>query len=130
MSKALIYAANTNSQSLANGAVINFGTPVRRFGNNLYMAGGNVEARGEGYYSGIANLSFAATAGTATVQVFKDGVAIPGAKATITIEAATNYQVAIPFVARQRCCNESTITVTISGVAPTVTNAAIEVVKE
>lgn len=130
MSKALIYSTNTSTQVLANGGVINFGTPVRRYGNNLYISDGNVVARGDGYYTGIANVSFTATAGTATVQVFKDGVAIPGAKATITTEATTNYQASVPFVIRQRCCVESSITVSISGVTPTVSNASIEVVKE
>lgn len=130
MSKALIFANNSTSQTLANGDVVSFGVPVRRYGSNLYMVGGNVVARGDGYYNADANISFTATAGTATIQAFKDGVAIPGAVATITTAASTSYQVSIPFVIRQRCCVESTITVKISGVTPTVSNASIVVEKE
>lgn len=130
MSRSLIYSANTNSQSLASGSVINFGSPVRRFGCNLAMSGGNVVVKGEGYYSIDTNISFTASAGTATIQVYKDGVAIPGATATVTTATSTSYQVSIPSVIRQSCCVESTITVTITGVTPTVSNAAIEVVKE
>lgn len=130
MSRSLIYSANTVSQVLTSGSVINFGSPVRRFGCNLAMSGGNVVVKGEGYYSIDTNISFTATAGTATIQVYKDGVAIPGATATVTTAATTSYQVSIPSVIRQSCCVESTITVTITGVTPTVSNAAIEVVKE
>lgn len=126
-----MYAANTSTQAyVATGTTINFGSVVRRYGNNIALSGGNVVVRGAGYYNVDVNIGFTGAAGTATIQVFKDGVAIPGATATITTAADTNFAVTIPTLIREVCCNESTITVVISGVAGNVVNAAIVVEKE
>lgn len=130
MSKALILASNTNAQAVANGGVVNFGNIVRRFGNCLYMSGGNVVAKGEGYYPLFVTLSFTATAGTATIQIYKDGVEIPGAKVVITTVADTTFAITIPTAIRQRCCAESVIEVKINGVTANVVNASILMTKE
>ena len=130
MSRALILASNTNTQTLTNGGVVNFGSVVRRYGCNLKMSGGNVVAKGEGYYPVFANVSFTATAGTATIQIYKDGVEIPGARVVRTTVADTTFAITIPTAIRQRCCNESTIEVKINGVTATVVNASILVTKE
>lgn len=130
MSKALILASNTNAQAVANGGVVNFGSIVRRFGNCLYMSGGNVVAKGEGYYPLFVTLSFTATAGTATIQIYKDGVEIPGAKVVRTTVADTTFAITIPTAIRQRCCTESVIEVKINGVTANVVNASILMTKE
>ena len=131
MSKAAFYAANTSAQTVvAAGSVINFGDIVRRYGCNCYMSGGNAVVEGIGYYAVDANVSFTgAAASTVLVQLYEDGVAIPGANATVSIAANGIGSVAIPTMVRQRCCVESTITAQISGLAGTVTNASVRVVK-
>lgn len=132
MSRSILYAANTTAQTtVATGTVIDFGRIVRRYGSNLNLSGGNVTTMGMGYYDFDANVSFTAGgAGTATIQLYKDGTAIPGASATFTTESATRYAITIPFTTRDRCCCESTITAVVSGVAGSVTNAAINVAKD
>ena len=131
MSKSVLYAANTSTQAFAaTGTVINFGSIVRRYGDNLALSGGNVVARGCGYYDIDTNITFNGAAGTVVVQIYKDGVPIPGATTSTTIAANVNAQVSIPAIIREVCCNESTITVVISGVAGNVINAAIDVEKK
>ena len=130
MSKALLYAANTSTQAyVATGTVINFGNVVRRYGSNINLSGGNISVNGSGYYNIDAHFTFNGAAGTATIQLYKDGVAIPGAVATQVESATGTYAVTIPAVIREVCCCESTITAVISGVAGNVTNAAIVVEK-
>ncbi|MGN0317807.1 MAG: hypothetical protein ACI4E1_07755 [Lachnospira sp.] len=131
MSKSVIYAANSNSQPfVAAGTVINFGSVVRRYGSNLCLSGGNVEVTGAGYYDVDTNFTVTANdAGTLKIQLFIDGVAIPGAVATITTTAATNYAISIPAIVRHTCCCEGTITAVISGATGSVINAAIDVIK-
>lgn len=127
----LLYAANTGSQTLGDGQNINFGTPVRRFGRNLNISGGNVLANGEGYYPVHANVSFrAGAAGTATLQLYENGVAIPGANASATVTSTTALQsLYVPTAFKIKCCEEKTITGAITGVAATVSNAGILVEK-
>lgn len=128
--KSLIYASNTGSQSIAVGGNINFGSVVRKTGCNCYMSGGNVIVRGEGYYKIDTNITFTAGAsGTATIALYKDGIAIPGAVVSLTATADNIYSVGSTAIIRELCCNESTVTAVVSGIAVTVTNAAIEVNK-
>lgn len=131
MSKSILYAANINDQAfVAAGTIINFGNIIRRYGCNLNLSGGNAIINGTGYYDVDVNLTFTAAAGTVSIQIYKDGVAVPGAEATITTAATTNYSVTIPAIIKENCCCESTITVVISGAAGTLSNATIKVEKE
>lgn len=131
MSKSVLYSVNSTPQNyIANGTVINFGAPVRRYGQNIDISGGNVVVAGTGYYSVDLNIGFTSAAGDVTVQVYKDGVAIQGAMAIVTAAATTSYSLTIPTLIRETCDCESTITVVISGTAGTVNNASILVEKE
>lgn len=131
MSKAIIYAGNSNTQTTtATGTVISFPTIVRRYGN-LTLSGGNVVTKGSGYYKGYVNVTFEGTAtGTAVFTVYKNGVAIPYANASRSTADATIYNITIPFADRNTCCCDEIITVVGSGVAVDVTNAAILIEKE
>ncbi len=131
MSKSVLYSANTASQTTtAAGTVINFGTVVRRYGCNAELSGGNAVVKGSGYYGVDISITFTASgAGTAVIQLLKDGTAVTGATASITTAESTTYTVYIPSVVRNVCCCESAISVVISGVAGAVTNAAIVVQK-
>lgn len=131
MSKSILYAANTSDQAfVAGGSIVNFGSLVRRYGCNLGMSGGNVTINGQGYYNVDVNLTFTAAAGTVSVQLFKDGVAVPGATASRSTAADIVYSLTIPAIVRENCCCESALTVAISGAAGNVSNAAIVVEKE
>lgn len=128
--KSALYAANTLPQALIIGGTVNFGAPVRRFGCNINLSGGNAVLNGAGYYDIDADLTFTAgAAGIVTVTLYKDGAPISGATASVTVAADSTYQVSVPAIVRLTCCCESTITAEITGVATTVTNAAIAVEK-
>ena len=127
--KSVLYAANTASQDVAANGVVNFGSAVRRFGQNCNISGGNVTVSGSGYYDVDVNISYLGSAAdTATFSVYNDGVAIPGASAIVTTAASTAGCLTIPAVIREKCCMESTITVQ-SDIAVTVNNASIVVKK-
>lgn len=127
---ALLFATNTATQALTDGQAVNFGQPVRRYGKNIQLSGGNVVVNGEGYYPMIAALSFeAGAAATYTVQLYENGVAIPGARELIEAASGVIVSATVPGVVRIKCCEEKVITATISGGAATVENADIIVTK-
>ena len=132
MSRSLIYMVNNTQQTLAVGSTISFGLVNRHFGCNCISAGTTPAVRGAGYYSIDANFVFAAaTAGAATITLYKDGVAIPGAQMTLTVAPDIIHSVTIPAVIKEKCCESfSPITAVITGVGATVSLATIEVVKE
>lgn len=127
--KSALYAVNTAEQAVALGGVISIGSAVRRFGCHANAVGGNAVIKGVGYYDITASFGIEGVAGTVTITLYKDGVAIPGASATLTTEAATDYSVVIPAIVRSTCDCESTITAVLTGAAVTITNAAIRVEK-
>lgn len=129
MCKSLLYAANTMAQTVPVGGIVDFGSPVRKAGCNVALSGGNAVVTGAGYYSVDVNIGFTAV-GNVTIRLYQDGVAIPGAVATITGAAGTAYQIVIPAVVRDKCGCDSTITAVVSGVPAAITDAAIRVVKE
>lgn len=132
MANSLLYGVNNAPQVVVVGDRVNFGAPVRRYGKNITMSGGEVYVSGDGYYAIDASVTFVAgAAGIATVTLLKDGAVIPGASASLTVADATTYTINIPRSAiRQKCCGESTITAVISGVIGTISEATILVEKE
>lgn len=125
MCKSILYGANTGTQAVVAGNPINFGGTVRRFGRDLNMSGGNAMAYGPGYYEVNTNLTFVAdTAGEVNIAVYKDGMMITGAKASVPGTSGIEYQITIPAVFRNKCCRESEITV-IPDANITLTNSAI-----
>ena len=131
MSKSVLYAANSSTQSVSTGSVVNFGSIVRRYGRNCDLQNGTAIVRGEGYYSVDCNFTFAtAAAGTVLVTLYKNGLAIPGATTSFstTANAETN-SVTIPAMFRHGCCAETSITAVVTGTA-TLNSASIRVVKE
>lgn len=137
--KSAIYAADPSSTvltlSTATGTVIPLGTTIRRFGCNAVLSGDGVLLNGQGYFDVDASVTFTPTAaGTYTVTLFKDGVAVPGATQTITAAAAGTVPVNIPAIVRNQCCDSTStlmLVVTSATVPATVTidNTAVVVTK-
>lgn len=124
--KSLLYAANSNAQTVVAGNSINFGNVVRKFGNNLNMSGGNIIESGAGYYAHDAHFRIAGTtAGEFAIQMYQDGVAIQGAIATVTTAAGSEHNLTIPFVTRTFCCRQSEISAVVAGVTADVVTASI-----
>lgn len=133
MSKSAIYTANTATQSVTVGETLALGTVVRRFGCDLSQNGNSIATNGgnsAGYYEVNASITAAPTAaGTVTVTMLRNNVAVPGATASAAVSTANN-PVALPITAiiRERCCgDDSTLTFVLTGTAANVSNVAVTV---
>ena len=132
MSKSVIYVVNSASQEVPTNGTINPGTIIRRFGNNIGLAGTGIQISGPGYYEIKTSITLVPTAeGEATVTAYLNGIAIPGATATETAAAAGDYiNLSFTSLVRQGCCCEglNTITFILEGES-TITNFATIVEK-
>ena len=132
--KSALYAAMQTPTAVAVGGVIPLGSLIRRYGCDLSLNGNAVNIVGgnqaAGYYDVDASLTVAPTAaGTVTVTLYKDGVAVPGATASATAAAADDVvDLNIPALVRQVCCAAgSALTLVLTGAAATVNNVALRV---
>ena len=123
--RAILYGVNTDAQAVALNGIISFGNLVRRLGNSLHLANGALITVGTGYTKVDANFTITAGAGTTTITLYKDGVPITGATASVTTTANQIVTLTIPTVVLDYKCCGSTITAVLSGAAGTITNAAI-----
>lgn len=121
--KSYIYVANSTPQSVAAGSRVDLGSVVRRYGNGIRSAGGNMSIVTKGYFSGMLLLKFTGSAGVTTIKILEDGTPIPPMPINITTAAGTDYMITIPFPIRNMCCEEKTIAVEIGGVA--ITDAVV-----
>lgn len=127
---AMIYAVNTASQVLAAGDAINFGSVARREGCVYSVEGGSISARRKpGPHIITTNLTIlAGGAGIGTIQLYRDGVPIPGAKTSFTAANGATYSVGIAdVVSRLSCCGEAVFSAALLGIAGTINNATITV---
>lgn len=130
--KSLIYTAMQTPTAVAVNGVIPLGTIVRRYGCNCNLNGNGIAINGQGYYDVDASVEAAPTAaGTVTIQLLKDGVAVPGATAAATVAAAADtVTLAFPATVRLGCCSTgSVLTLLLAGAASTVNNVAARVEK-
>lgn len=130
--KSAIYTANSTATVTAVGSTIPFGSIIRRFGQNIDLSGTAINICGRGYYDvDISVTANATAAGTVTVTLFKDGVAVPGATASATASAAGDaVNLSIEALVREMCCDStSTLILVLTGAAATVTNVAAVVEK-
>lgn len=131
MCPALIYATNTSSQTTTiAGTTVSFSNLTRRCGK-IALSGGNVDLNAKGYYKVLVNLTIAGTvAGTATINILKDGVPVVAATATVVTSADSVDSICIPCEVHQDCPCSGIITVVVSGAITNITNASILVNKD
>ena len=143
----LLGVKNFTSQDVLAGGLINLGQVDRRYcrkntcGIRTFdFAGTSITLNHSGIYKITATATFTApVAGDVTISLFENGVAIPGASATETITTATTESRSIAldyFVLVDSSCvlgvNTTigkTITLVNTGVASTITNVVVDVVK-
>jgi len=127
--KSALYAAMQTPTAVAVDGVIPLGSLIRRYGCDVALNGNAVNITGAGYYDVDASITVAPTAaGTVTVTLYKDGVAIPGATASETAAANGTVDLSIPALVRQVCCEAgSALTLVLTGAAATVNNVALRV---
>lgn len=107
--KSAIYTANeTVTSGIASGSVLPLGNIVRRFGQNINLSGNGILLSGQGYYEVNVSASITPSAAdTVTVQLYKDGVAVPGAKASGLSSGSINTS--FPALIRIPCCAASSV---------------------
>lgn len=127
--KSALYAAMQTPSAVAVGGVIPLGSLIRRYGCDVSLNGNAVNITGAGYYDVDASVTVTpAAAGTVTITLYKDGVAVPGATASETAAANGTVNLCIPPLVRQACCAAgSALTLVLTGVAATVDNVALRV---
>lgn len=111
------------------GGVIPLGSLIRRYGCDIALNGNAVNLTGTGYYDVDASITATLTAaGTVTVTLYKDGVAVPGATASETGTASGTVNLNIPALVRQACCaSGSALSLVLTEAAATVNNVALRV---
>lgn len=123
--RAGIYTANPTAVALGANAVIPLGSIVRRYGCGLDLNGNGINVSGSGFYAVDASISYTPTAaGLLTVQLLADGVAVPGALATVTGVAGDTVNLSIVGMIRRGCDGAGTLTLTVDQ-AGTLENAAL-----
>lgn len=130
--KSLIYTAMQTPTAVAVNGIIPLGTIVRRYGCNCNLNGNGIAINGQGYYDvDVSVEAVPDAAGTVTVQLLKDGVAVPGATAAATVAAVANtVTLAFPATVRLGCCSTgSVLTLLLTGAASIVNNVAARVEK-
>lgn len=131
MAKSALYTVNNNAQALAVGSVIDLGSVVRRFGQNITLENNIIRVAGSGYYRVDAVVVVTATnAGTFNVSLLKDDTVV----ATVSETVAAGVLVTFPLQALIReygcCCNDtSNLSFVITGTAETVSGINVIVEK-
>lgn len=143
----LLGVKNFATQDVVAGGIVNLGQVYRRYckkntcGIRTFdFAGTSITLNHSGIYKVTATATFTApVAGDVTISLFENGVAISGASATETITTATteSRSIALDYfilVDNDSVLNSiSTIAKSISlvntGVASTITNVVVDVVK-
>lgn len=131
MSKSAIYTVNSGV-AVAAGGIIPLGTIERRYGKCVTLNGNGIALLESGYYEASVSATVEPTAaGTVTVILLRDGVAVPGGTASANAAAAGN-PVALSFtsIIRDCCpCAGTVLTVELVEGAGVVTNIAVAVEK-
>jgi hypothetical protein len=133
----LLYALTNSTSSITSGSTIPLSTIVRRYGQNVNLSGNNISLKGRGYYTVEVSATLAAVAeGNLSVMVLQDGVAVPGANATVTATGAGDYvNLSVSCVVRLKGCScadtdTSIISLVYSGTtSATPTNVSCKVAK-
>lgn len=135
--KSALEAVNTTAQTVVADGLLTFETNTVLSGCSItHIAGSNTVKLGKrGLYMVAVNVDLSPTAaGDIAIQLLNNGVAVPGALATVTGAAGDTYSLALTALVRvlPSCCvidNTSNLQVQVTA-AGTVTNANIVVVKE
>ena len=133
----MISSYNTTSQAIATNGLLNFTTDRILTGCTATRDGQTFQLNKPGYYYVTFNAVAAATTtvGELTVELYNNGVAVPGAEASYTTTTAgdnSNYAFSTIIRVLPSCCvvnNTARLTVVNTGVDATYTNVNINITK-
>lgn len=128
--------SQTLNPSLAGGATIVLGNTGTDTGCSIAATSSGAQVLCSGLYSVDADVTFTlvATPGVTTFQIYKDGVALPCAQASVSALADDTESVSFGTVLCVNTCSASQPTFTIVATSTTsteitVTHAALKLVK-
>lgn len=133
----MISSYNTTTQAVLTDGVINFTTDRILTGCTATRNGATFQLNKPGYYYVTFNAVAAATdtVGELTIELYNNGIAVPGAKASKTIAttvANDTYAFSTIIKVPPSCCavdNTGKLTVINTGVGATYSNANINITK-
>lgn len=127
--KSALYTAMQTPTAIPVDGILPLGSIIRRYGCDANLNGNAVNITNAGYYDVDVSVTVSPTAaGTVTVTLFRDGVAVPGATASAAAAAGAPVTLAFPALVRQACCaSGSALTLVLTGAAATVDNVALRV---
>lgn len=143
----LLGTRNTTSQDVVASGIVDLGSTYRRYcrknecGVSTFALNGDaISLQQSGVYKVTVSATFTApVAGDVTLQLYENGVAIPGALATETITTSTtefrsvSFDIYVLVDSANILGNWSTLTkdltVVNTGVASTITNIVVDVLK-
>lgn len=134
--KSMLYCINNTSVTIPENSSIPLGMTIRRFGSNIRTDGFGILVQGSGYYGVDASFSITpAAADTITIQLYQDGVAVPGALAIATVAAVdTTINLSFPAVIRLMGCScsaeSSTLEFRVTGGDIVLNNGAVKVERQ
>ena len=97
---------NSAATAVAAGQVVPLGSAIHGYGKSIRLNGNSISISGAGYYDVNVSVSAAVTGTDAvTIQLYDNGVAIPGAYGTATPGAAgAVVNIAFPWLFRKEGC--------------------------
>lgn len=136
MCKSMINTVNTNVVAgITTGSKLPLGSVSRKFGCNLGLLGNDIVVNGKGYYevSALAAVVPSAT-DVITIQLYQNGVAVEGARGSITIAAGVAAIIPIEKVIRTADVDLDTrlsfvVTPATATTTVTLNNLTVEVLK-
>ena len=133
----MLSSYNTTSQAIVSNGLLDFTTDRILTGCTATRDGQTFQLNKPGYYYVTFNAVAAATTtvGELTVELYNNGVAVPGAEASYTTTTAgenANYAFSTIIRVPPSCCvvnNTARLTVVNTGVDATYTNVNINITK-
>jgi hypothetical protein len=133
----MISSYNINTQAIVSNGILNFTTDRILTGCTATRDGQAFQLNKPGYYYVTFNAVAAATTtvGELSVELYSNGVAVPGAIATFTTTTAgdnANYALSTIVRVPPSCCavnNAVTLTVVNTGVDATYSNVNLNITK-
>lgn len=133
MANGALYVTGGRSLATTTGEIVPLGTVVRKFGNNISYGNGTIYLRDRGYYDiDAAFVIEPSAAGTVTVQMYKNGVPVQNAFASISVTTTDVVEtICIPAIMRVRCNCDDPVEITYQVTSGTVEvlNASATVIK-
>lgn len=126
--KDFIYVAATN-QSVAANSIVPITNVIRKpCCSSEELLNNGIILKKAGYYQIIINSTVTATAGTTSLQAYKNGQVMPTILASETTESGSIYNLSLNGVVRIYCGEQpAVITVMNTGIATQVNNLSIVV---